>query len=136
MESVRGLLDALDREPTDYDFVVFHQPNVKFPSSVARRLGMQRDQLATGLLARHIGNTYAGSALIGLTAVLDRAQPGDHVLIASYGSGAGSDAMSFYLTERLLNNRDRAPLTQDYIDRRTVIDYGTYVRHTRKLRIN
>ena len=34
-----------------------------------------------------IGNTYAGAALIGLTAILDVAEPGDRILMVSFGSG-------------------------------------------------
>ncbi len=81
-----------------------------------------------------IGNTYAGSAMIGLTAILDVAQPGDRILMVSYGSGAGSDAFSLVATEALLERRQRAPRTQDYINRRTEIDYATYTRYRGKLK--
>ncbi len=132
--AARGLMEALGRETTDYKYVVFHQPNVKFPLTAAKRLGFTPAQYETGLLSHEIGNTYAGSSLIGLTAVLDAAAPGDLVLAVSYGSGAGSDAVSLRITERILERRGRAPLTRDYIARRVEIDYATYVRFTRKLR--
>jgi hydroxymethylglutaryl-CoA synthase len=80
-----------------------------------------------------IGNTYAGAALIGLTAVLDVAEPGDKILMVSFGSGAGSDAFSIVVTDSITERRERAPKTQDYIARRTEIDYGTYVRYRGKL---
>jgi hydroxymethylglutaryl-CoA synthase len=85
------------------------------------------------LLVSVIGNTYAGSALIGLTAILDVASPGDRVLLVSYGSGAGSDAFSLRVTDRLPGHRGRAASTQDYIRRRTEIDYATYARYRGKL---
>jgi len=65
--------------------------------------------------------------------VLDGADPGQRVLIVSYGSGAGSDAMVWQTTEALVQRRDRAPKTQDYVARRQAIDYGTYVRFRKKL---
>jgi len=80
-----------------------------------------------------IGNTYAGSSLIGLSSVLDEAEPGDRVLLVSFGSGAGSDAFSLEVTERISERRGRAPSTRDYVRRRKEIDYGTYVRYRRKL---
>ena len=49
------------------------------------------------------------------------------------GSGAGSDAFDLQVTDALLERRDRAPKTQDYIARRTEIDYATYSRMRGKL---
>jgi hydroxymethylglutaryl-CoA synthase len=91
-------------------------------------LGFNEDQIRPGLLSPVIGNTYAGAAIIGLTATLDIAKPGDHILVVSFGSGAGSDAFSLRVTEKIEGRRDLAPKTADYIARRTQIDYATYTR--------
>ena len=117
----------------DFTFVVFHQPNSKFPSRVGRSLGFTPEQIKPGLLVPMIGNTYAGSALVGLTAVLDIAKPGDNILMVSYGSGAGSDAFILITTEHLIRRREHAPATLEYISRRTEIDYATYARYRGKL---
>ncbi|MCB0127782.1 MAG: hydroxymethylglutaryl-CoA synthase, partial [Caldilineaceae bacterium] len=69
----------------------------------------------------------------GLSAVLDEAQPGQRILVVSYGSGAGSDAFDLLVDEKLVDARNRAPLTRDYIRRRVEIDYAQYVRLRRKL---
>jgi hydroxymethylglutaryl-CoA synthase len=132
-EAVKGLMEALGTEPSDYDYVVFHQPNVKFPIKMGKNLGFRLEQIEEGLLVREIGNTYAASSPLGLTAVLDVAKPGNRVLVASYGSGAGSDAMSFRVTEAILERQGRAPLTRDYIARRVEVDYATYARYVGKL---
>ena len=128
------LMEALGTTPADYAWVVFHQPNLKFPQRAAKILGFSREQLAPGLLVGEIGNVYAGSSIIGLTSILDIARPGDRVLLVSYGSGAGSDAFDLLVTDKIEERRGRAPLTRDYIARRTVIDYATYTRYRRKLR--
>ena len=133
VNSVNGLLEELERTPEDYDYVVFHQPNTKFPKRVAKQLGFSTSQLETGLLSPRIGNTYAGSSLIGLTAVLDQAKPGNQVLMASFGSGAGSDAISFKVTDQIIDRQSKALTTEDYISRRTEIDYAEYVRMRGKI---
>src|SRR3990170_496521 len=125
-------MEAAGTTAKDYKWAVFHQPNTKFPQRVAGQLGFSKEQIAPGLLAPVIGNTYAGAALIGLSATLDIAQPGDNILIVSFGSGAGSDAIKLEVTGKILERRQRAPQTQDYIARRTEIDYGTYVRYRGK----
>jgi hydroxymethylglutaryl-CoA synthase len=120
-------------KPKDFTYAVFHQPNTKFPQKAAKQLGFTREQIKYGLLAPYIGNTYAGSSVIGLTDILDHAKPGDRVLIASFGSGAGSDAFSFVVTDKITNAVRRAPLTQDYIDRSVTINYGKYARWRKKI---
>ena len=132
-EAGKALMQAMGTEPGDYQYAVFHQPNTKFPQRVAGMLGFSQEQIAPGLLVPVIGNTYAGAAVIGLTATLDIARPGDRILMVSFGSGAGSDAFDIEVTEAIEERRDRAPKTADYIARRTEIDYATYSRMRGKL---
>ena len=127
------LMEALGAQASDYAFAVFHQPNAKFPVKAGKELGFKLDQLKVGLLVNEIGNTYAGASIIGLTAVLDQANPGDRILSVSFGSGAGSDAFSWRVTDALPARRSGAPTTRQYIARRVPIDYATYARHRKKL---
>ena len=128
-----ALMAELGTSPGDYAHAVFHQPNTKFPQRVAKSLGFSPEQIEVGLLAPRIGNVYAGSALLGLTGIFDIAQPGERVLLISYGSGAGSDAISFLVTDQLESSKPLAASTEEYIDRRTEIDYATYARFRGKL---
>ncbi len=130
-----ALLEALGAKPSDFDYAVFHQPNVKFPERAAKMLGFTPEQIRTGLLAGTVGNVYAGSSLLGLSAILDEAKPGERIILVSYGSGAGSDAMALRVTDRIAGRQGRAPKTQDYIARRTEIDYATYSRYRGKLQM-
>ncbi len=131
--ATRELMAAMGTTPADYTYAVFHQPNVKFPQTVARQLGFKPEQIEAGLLVDVIGNTYAAAALLGLTAVLDQARPGDRILVVSFGSGAGSDAISLHVTEAIAERQHRAPYTRDYCARRVEIDYALYTRYRRKL---
>lgn len=136
LASASQLMEALGVTPEDYAAAVFHQPNPKFPERAARMLGFSKEQTQTGLLCPMVGNTYAGSSMLGLTSVLDAAQPGDRLLLVSFGSGAGSDAISIRVTDWIEERRDRAPRTNVYIERRKAIDYGTYVRYRKKLHMH
>jgi hydroxymethylglutaryl-CoA synthase len=132
-EAGRALMEDLGTTAADYTYAVFHQPNTKFPQRAAAMLGFSDEQIKPGLLVPVIGNTYAGASMIGLSATLDVAQPGDRILVVSFGSGAGSDALSLRVTEAITARRDLAPKTADYIARRTQIDYAAYVRIRGKL---
>jgi hydroxymethylglutaryl-CoA synthase len=131
----RVLMDELGAEAGDFDYAVFHQPNVKFPLRAAKMLGFAAEQVETGSLVGAVGNVYAGSSLLGLSAVLDDATPGQRILLVSYGSGAGSDAIAMRVTDLVVERRGLVPRTRDYVARRTEIDYATYARHRGKLRI-
>jgi hydroxymethylglutaryl-CoA synthase len=130
------LMESLGTTAKDYAAAVFHQPNPKFPERAAKMLGFKPAQTRAGMLCPTVGNTYAGSAMLGLTAILDEARPGDRVLMVSYGSGAGSDAVSLRITDKIVERRDRALRTQVYVERRKTIDYGTYVRYRKKLHMH
>jgi hydroxymethylglutaryl-CoA synthase len=127
------LMAALETTAADYAYAVLHQPNAKFPLKAGKKLGFSREQLMPGLLVNDIGNTYAGSSMSGLTAVLDVAEPGDRILLVSFGSGAGSDAFSLRATEALVARRGGVPSTRTYVERRVKVDYATYARYRKKL---
>lgn len=136
----RRLLAEAGSAPGDYAHAVFHQPVPKFVERAAAELGFRRAQIAAGLVAPRMGNAYAGSSLLGLAAALDVARAGERIFFCSYGSGAGSDAFSFRVTERIerLGTADgarRGPTVADYLARRRPVDgYGHYLRLRRKIR--
>jgi hydroxymethylglutaryl-CoA synthase len=134
LSAAQTLMEMMGTTAKDYTWAVFHQPNVKFPARAASMLGFNDEQIKHGLLAGEVGNVYSGSCMLGLTATLDVARPGDRILMVSYGSGAGSDAFDLRVTERINEVRSLAPSTRDYINRRTVIDYATYCRYRGKLK--
>ena len=128
-----NLLRELGAEPADFRYLVVHQPNAKFPQVIAKQLGFSIEQIAPGLLSPRIGNTYSAAAILGLCATLDVAEPGDRIMMVSYGSGAGADAYALTVTDSIVKRRDRAPLTAAYLAREQHIDYATYARWRGKL---
>jgi hydroxymethylglutaryl-CoA synthase len=131
--SVKTLFEETGHKPSDFKYAVFHQPNPRFPVEVATRLGFTMEQIKTGLLNPLIGNTYAGSSPIGLAAVLDEAKPGDKILLASFGSGAGSDAFCLEVLDGITRTRGINPTVRSMMERSTKIDYATYSKFRDKL---
>lgn len=136
MGAAEAMMSAMGKTAADYDWAVFHQPNAKFPERAAKQLGFSMEQIKPGLLSPRIGNTYSGSCMIGLTAILDVAKAGDRILMVSYGSGAGSDAFDLTATDKLPEVRGHAPSTETYIARRKEINYATYTRYRDKLKMS
>ena len=130
-----SLLKKTGYTPADFDYAVFHMPNGKFPLAVAKKLGFSKEKVLPGLVVTSIGNTYAASSPLGLCALLDQAGPEKRILLVSFGSGAGSDAFVLQTTDALSTIRGRAPLFEDYRQKKATIDYGTYVKLRKKLRV-
>ncbi len=128
--ATKMLLEKTKTKISDYDFVVLHMPNGKFPEAAAKILGVIKEkQLEAGLVVKKIGNTYSGSSLLGLAAVLDVAKPGDKILMTSYGSGSGSDSFALTVTEKIKEKQKLARSVQDYIDRKEYLPYAKYLKH-------
>ncbi|MFQ6617051.1 MAG: hydroxymethylglutaryl-CoA synthase [Fidelibacterota bacterium] len=130
----RGILERSGLKPEDFSHAVFHMPNGKFPLKAGRLLGFSRQQLTRGWIVNRMGNTYSGSSPTGLAAIFDVAVPGDLILIVSFGSGAGSDAFIFKMTERIENIRDLAPGVNDMLDNHKIyLNYGEYAKFREKI---
>jgi len=134
--AAKGIMKKANMKPEDFNYVIFHQPNGKFPQKVGKMLGFTKEQIEPGWLSPTLGNTYSGSSPMGLTSTLDISKPGDKILMVSYGSGAGSDGFIFEVTDRIEEVQDKAPHTRFQLDNnKKYIDYGTYAKYRGKIRM-
>ncbi len=132
----KKILEVTKTKPSDFDYVVFHQPNGKFPMVAGKELGFKPEQISAGLLVPKIGNTYSGASMLGLAAVLDVAKPGQRILVTSYGSGAGSDSFVLRTTKELPKAQKRGYAVMNYINKKKYLDYGTYAKFRGKIRLS
>ena len=122
VEGTKRLLRIGREKISEFDWVVLHMPNEKFPVRAAKQLGVKERQLKKGLIVRQIGNPYSASAMLGLVKVMEEGRKGERVLMTSYGSGAGSDSMSFRLRKGLNPKDKRFNLSRQFKD----IEYVNY----------
>lgn len=120
-----NLLNNCNLKQKDFDYVVFHSPNKKFPEKVNKRLGFQKKQLKYSLLVEEIGNIYSGSSLISLANVLDHAKPNEKILMTSYGSGAGSDSFYFSVKKNILKYKNNKVTSQ--LNNKIYLNYSDYL---------
>jgi hydroxymethylglutaryl-CoA synthase len=133
--AAEAILKKSGLKPKDFQFVIFHQPNGKFPQRVGKMLGFSKEQIEQGWLVPKLGNTYSGASPLGLSAVLDVAKPGNKILMVSYGSGAGSDAFVYTVTDRIKEVQDLAPHTWDQLNNnKRYLEYGEYAKFRGKIK--
>lgn len=128
INAAKGLMKKFGYKPSDFKYVVLHQPNAKFPVRAAKMLGFSGEHISQSLLVGIIGNTYSASSLLGFCAVLDVAEPEDRILLVSYGSGAGSDAFSIRVTDKI-ESFPREPKVWDKIAKKIYVDYSIYLKN-------
>lgn len=117
-EATKGILQTSKTDITDVDHVVFHMPNAKFPSRIAKEFGCTKQQMEHGFIVPHIGNTYSACSPLGLAHVLQHAKKDETIMLVSYGSGAGSDAFMMTML------RDGVVLKAE--KESTYLNYATY----------
>ena len=131
--ATNGLLKKTGTTVDDYDYVVFHMPNGKFPLAMGKKFGVPYSKMEAGFVVKDVGNTYSGCSLLGLAATLDVAKPGEKILMTSYGSGAGSDSFSITVTDLIDKKRNLAHTVKDYVDHKQYITYPTYAKYRGKI---
>ena len=135
ISATEKMLEVTGYTVEDIDYFVFHQPNAKFPLRAAKKLGIPKEKVTPGLLTPLIGNTYSGASVLGLVNVLDRASPGERILVTSFGSGAGSDSFIFTVQEGIEEKRDKGVPLSAYIEKKVYLSYGRYAKHRGKLKM-
>ena len=133
----RGIMERSGLKASDFAYAVFHMPNGKFPQKAGKTLGFVKEQLEPGWLVPWMGNTYSGSSPTGLSATLDVAKADDRILLVSFGSGAGSDAFIFRVTDEIEKDRQLAPSVRSMLDGyKRYLNYGEYAKHYGKIQLN
>jgi hydroxymethylglutaryl-CoA synthase len=133
----KGILDQAGMKASDFAYAVLHMPNGKFPMKAGKILGFTREQIEPGWIVPYQGNTYSGSSPTGFSATLDIAKPGDRILLVSFGSGAGSDAFIFRVTDEIKTVQDLAPRFNDMLGGHKIyLNYGEYAKFRGKIHMN
>jgi hydroxymethylglutaryl-CoA synthase len=132
MRASKKLLEKLKLKPEDYTYAVFQQPFGNAPYLIAERLGFKIHQVKPSVIADVIGDCGSASSLLGLVNVLDLAEPEDRIFVASYGFGAGSDAISLKVTKLIEEKRKQLVPLQKILERKQLIDYANAIRNEYK----
>jgi len=99
--ATRALKDA-GVEPTELAQVILDATNPRAAAGLPRALGLKPEQIADGLEAS-VGRAGAAHAGLVLARTLDRAKPGDRILVTSLADGC--EALVFQVTERIASAR-------------------------------
>lgn len=102
-QAINGLLDKLDLTIDAFSHVVYPCFFEREHGAIAKKLKASKEQVHNNLHSE-CGETGAAHPLVLLVRALEKAKPGDKILVASFGQGC--DAMAFEVTPAI---KDLAP---------------------------
>jgi len=121
--AITGLMNKCKLKPGDFSRVVYYASDARQHAALARRLKLDKSQVQDPLY-NDIGNTGTAAALLMLAAALEKAKPGDRILLAGYGDGA--DAFVLRATDEIARIQ-KEPILSHKLAGKTVINYGQYL---------
>jgi 3-hydroxy-3-methylglutaryl CoA synthase len=124
-ETVVRALVAARLEPTDLAAVILDGGNPRAAEGLPRALRLKPEQLADGLQAG-VGRAGAAHAGLLLARALDRAKPGERILVASLGDGC--DVAIFEATERVASARPRHAVDEWIASKRSDLAYNAWLK--------
>ncbi len=125
-EAISGLMKKYNLSPGDFAKVVYDAPlDVRRHAKAAGGLKFDAAQVQDPMFM-NVGNTGSALAMMMLVAALEEANPGDKILFASYGNGA--DAFYLQVTPEIKKIKDRRGIKYHLDTKKTLNNYGTYLR--------
>jgi len=137
-KAIMGLLAKTGQKPDAFSQLALYQPDGKSALGLAKSMKFNPEAMTHSNFAPTIGDTGSSSPLISLACALERAEPGEKILVASYGSGTGSDAFIVTVGEGIDRKRGDAVSVNAYLDpdNKEYIDYVQYEKIRGRLKMD
>lgn len=130
--AMKAILTKAKVAPEQLAAAVIAGPNPRAPQGVAKGFGIDAKKQLTDMLWTVVGDVGCAQPLLMLSAALERAQPGDLILVVGVGDGA--DALLLRATDRVAEFRPVRGVAAQIEVKRTLPSYGTYLRFRRLLK--
>jgi 3-hydroxy-3-methylglutaryl CoA synthase len=127
--AMQAILVKAKVSPEELATVVIAAPNPRAPAGVAKGFGIDAKKQLGDTLWSVIGDVGCAQPLLLLSGALERAKPGDLILVVAVGDGA--DALLLRATDLVARFRPVRGLGTQIELKRTLPSYGKYLRFRR-----
>ena len=97
-EAVSALLAKTELSLDAIQYFILPSAQKRVPGAAAKRIGLAADKIVDNLIDS-CGNSGVAQPIVLLTHTLERAQPGEHILLIGFGQGC--DALLFEVTDAI-----------------------------------
>jgi hydroxymethylglutaryl-CoA synthase len=130
--AVQGVLKKCNIAVKDIAGAAIAAPSQRILQGALRSLGLDAKAQVQDTFWNTIGDAGTAQPLVLLAAVLERAKPGDLILVAGYGDGG--DAAIFRVTDAISGFRAVRSVFSQIEIKRTLSSYGKYARFRKLMR--
>lgn len=132
IDTVHRLLAVTQTAPGAIATAVIAAAHPRLVSGVAKALGLDPKRQVQDSLWTVLGDTGVAQPLLLLGAALERAKPGDVILVVGYGDGV--DALLVRATDAIAQHRPRTSVFAQIERKRLLPSYGRYARFRQLIR--
>ena len=126
VESIKTFMSTLKVTASDYAFAVIGAPTLREMKTVAKKTGFTFGSQVSPLLFEEVGNTGTALSFMLLVEALEKAKPGDRILLASYGDGI--DLFDITVTDNIASFPKGRGIQSHLDSKMTLPSYGSYLR--------
>ncbi len=124
-EAINGLFDKLSISMDDVDTLVFPCFFKAEHRKIAKKLGAPPEKVMDNM-HEVCGETGAAHPLVMFVSALEKANPGDRILLAGFGQGC--DALYFQVTEKIKELSPRRGIKGSLENKKTIENYPKFLK--------
>ncbi len=131
-KAVEGVLKKYETDISAITHFVLSAPDHRAYSRLVKSLNLPPGSFMEDPLLAAVGDTGTAAPLLQLIAVLEKARPGERILLCSYGAGV-SDAFIIQVTPEIERLREKRGLKYSQGNKRPLQNYDKFLRFQKTL---
>jgi len=124
---VEGVLKKYELQTTDISHFVLAAPDNRLYSRLVKSLNLPPGSFPEDPLLTTVGDTGAAAPLMVFLATLEKAKPGERILLSSYGAG-NSDAFIFQVTPEIEKLKGQKGVAHYLTMKKTLNSYEKFLK--------
>jgi hydroxymethylglutaryl-CoA synthase len=132
-QNVAALLKKAGLTAKDFSKIALYSPNPRQLKAITQKLGFDEKTQVQDILHNSVGDAGAAMSAMSLVAVLEQSNPGEKVLLSTYGNGC--DSFILTVREPIIRAKDRRGIRKNLASKALISNYSKYLRWRELLQV-
>lgn len=126
-DCIQGILKKYEMKTSDIAHFVIAAPDIRTYTRVTKTLSLPAGSYLEDPLLTTVGDTGAAQPLLLLAAALEKARPGERILLCSYGAG-NTDALILQVTPEIEKLKDKRGVSHGLVSKKPLTNYEKFLK--------